>query len=416
MTQSQQEAKEAATKDGSNNASSTSTASSIIKVGDNQSKLKDVAHSGYDPAAWKHMLKLKYLPSWMVLGLLAVCAWIPNRVRDAFAFLLSFLLAPINLKFKRVIFANLHTSFPHYTEKDCQRHYRKTVIHTIITALSFGEPFFLPNFMLKRRWKITNSEVLERARSTGRPIIFCICHNLYVDRCGLFLSYSGIKMMTMPNTQRNPVFDWFINYQRLIYGGSIHTRDGGIRSLYRALTSGHSCYFLNDEDLGEHNAHFVNFFGVPKSIGNALPRMARSARAEVLAMSMRYNLKTANYDIVFNEIPDFPGDDPNKDLEHLAQVYMDEIMFAPEQYMWFLRIYKTVPDKRYFVDIYARAHTESNKNKVIDYRHRREPLLEPLPVNKDYQPLIDYEPIVAAIKTQQNKTTTDQDDASAEQH
>ena len=58
--------------------------------------------------------------------------------------------------------------------------------------------------------------------------------------------------------------------------------------------------------------------------------------------------------------------------------------------MWFLRLFKTVPDQRYFVDIYANCHGIKRPDIKIDYEHRRKPLTEPLPAWAGYVPFEDY--------------------------
>ena len=57
-----------------------------------------------------------------------------------------------------------------------------------------------------------------------------------------------------------------------------------------------------------------------------------------------------------------------------------------------------MPDRRYFVDIYANAHGSKGKAvEKIDYQQRREPLRTPRQVEASYKPVVDYEPIVAAM-------------------
>lgn len=365
----------------------------------------EVTHAGFDPQAWRQLLGPKHWGSWLALGLLAVCAYIPNRLRDLLAIGLSFLLQHIDLRFRRIVFANFHTAFPEKSDSECKSLYRKVLVQALIAAFSYGESVFLPRFMLKHRWVLKNEADLKWAVDSGKPIIFCVPHTFSLDRCGLYLSFSGLPMFAVVNDQDNPVFNWFLNYQRIVFGGTIHTREAGFRSILKALKRGRHCYFLCDEDLGPENAHFVNFFGVPKAMVGSLPRMAKVTNSVVVVLYCCYNIKTANYELHFTKVDNFPSEnnDINADLERVNKIFMDHISAAPEQYMWFLRVFKTVPDRRYFEDIYANAHSSHKKGGVgvpIDYRHRREPLMEPKDIrDPNYKPVVDYEPIVAAMKT-----------------
>ena len=376
-----------------------------------KAKADTVTHAGFDPQAWRQLLGPKYWGSWLALGLLAVCAYIPNRIRDGLSWLLSFGLQHLNIRFRRIVFANLHTAFPEKSDAECKTLYRKILLQALIAAFSYGESVFLPRFMLKRRWQVFNQEALDWALQSKKPIIFCVPHTFALDRCGLYLSFSGLPMFAVVNDQDNPVFNWFLNYQRITFGGTIHTREAGFRSILKALKQGRHCYFLCDEDLGPESAHFVNFFGVPKAMVGSLPRMAKVTDAVVLVLYCCYNLKTAMYELHFTAVDNFPQENAgsaghneqglDEDLQRITDIFMQDIAAAPEQYMWFLRIFKTVPDKRYFVDIYENSHGRKVDH-VIDYAHRREPLLEPLMVNeKNYQPPVDYAPIVAGLKAKQ---------------
>lgn len=367
----------------------------------------EITHAGFDPQAWRQLLGPKHWGSWLALGLLAVCSYIPNRIRDALSWLLSWPLQHLDMRFRRIVFANLHTAFPEKSDSECRQLYRKILVQALVAAFSYGESVFLPRFMLKHRWQVFNQEALDWALNTKKPIIFCVPHTFALDRCGLYLSFSGLPMFAVVNDQDNPVFNWFLNYQRIVFGGTIHSRQAGFRSILKALKQGRHCYFLCDEDLGPESAHFVNFFGVPKAMVGSLPRMAKVTDAVVLVLYCCYNLKTAKYELHFTAVDNFPQSKQgtashneqglDEDLQHINEIFMKEISKAPEQYMWFLRIFKTVPDRRYFVDIYANAHGSKGKSLDIDYQHRREPLRTPRKVEASYQPVVDYEPIVAAM-------------------
>ena len=167
-------------------------------------------NAGFDPKAWRKLLGPKHWISWLCLGLLAVISYVPNRVRDAVAWLLSWPLSLPNPRFKKVTLANLHLAFPGLSEPEYRSFYRKMLCHALIAALSYGEPVFLPKSWLGRRWVLKHKEVLDAAVASGQPIIFCVPHSFYLDRGGLYLSYAGLPMFAMVNEQHNPVFDWFL--------------------------------------------------------------------------------------------------------------------------------------------------------------------------------------------------------------
>ena len=364
---------------------------------------EDVEHAGFDPDQWQQLLDVKYWPSWFALGILAVLAYVPNRIRDLFAILIAYPLSLINIRFKKVVFANLRTAFPEKSESDYKVIYRKLLTHAIITGFAFGEGVFLPRFMVERSWIVKNPEVLKAALDDKRPIIFCVPHTFSLDRGGLYLTANRLPMFGVANDQSNPVFNWFMNYQRVIYGGTMHTRAAGFRSILKALKQGRNCYFLCDEDLGDDVPNvFTDFYGVPKAMVDTLPKMARLTKSQVVVLTITYSISKARYELEFTRLDDFPSNDVVADLNRVNKVFEQHLSGHIEQYMWFLRLFKTRPDLRYFTDCYADCHGTKAANSIkVDYYHRRVPLFEPQVVWDGYVPPKDYSEIAAKLKAEE---------------
>ena len=364
---------------------------------------EDVEHAGFDPDQWQQLLDVKYWPSWFALGVLAVLAYVPNRIRDLFAILIAYPLSLINIRFKKVVFANLRTAFPEKSESDYKVIYRKLLTHAIITGFAFGEGVFLPRFMVERSWIVKNPEVLKAALDDKRPIIFCVPHTFSLDRGGLYLTANRLPMFGVANDQSNPVFNWFMNYQRVIYGGTMHTRAAGFRSILKALKQGRHCYFLCDEDLGDDVPNvFTDFYGVPKAMVDTLPKMARLTKSQVVVLTITYSISKARYELEFTRLDDFPSNDVVADLNRVNKVFEQHLSGHIEQYMWFLRLFKTRPDLRYFTDCYADCHGTKDANSIkVDYYHRRVPLFEPQIVWDGYVPPKDYSEIAAKLKAEE---------------
>ena len=364
---------------------------------------EDVEHAGFDPDQWQQLLDVKYWPSWIALGILAVLAYVPNRIRDLFAILIAYPLSLINIRFKKVVFANLRTAFPEKSESDYKEIYRKLLTHAIITGFAFGEGVFLPRFMVERSWIVKNPEVLKAALDDKRPIIFCVPHTFSLDRGGLYLTANRHPMFGVANDQSNPVFNWFMNYQRVIYGGTMHTRAAGFRSILKALKQGRHCYFLCDEDLGDDVPNvFTDFYGVPKAMVDTLPKMARLTKSQVVVLTITYSISKARYELEFTRLDDFPSNDVVADLNRVNKVFEQHLSGNIEQYMWFLRLFKTRPDLRYFTDCYADCHGTKDANSIkVDYYHRRVPLFDPQIVWDGYVPPKDYSEIAAKLKAEE---------------
>lgn len=345
---------------------------------------KSIKGQAFDKKSYKDLISFKYLFSWFSLLILAFISYVPNRIRDLIAIFFAFIVFLIPSKPRRVAYANLRTAFPELSAKECRRISFKSIATGFCVTLAYGEPTFLPLWMLKRRWRVHGLEHLQKARDLGRPIIFLAPHTYAIDRCGLYLSYAGLHMCTMMKSQRNKVFDWFLNQQRLRFGGAVYERNAGLRTLIRELKQGHSCFFLPDEDLGDKSSLFVDFLGVPKSTVSTLPKLAKVGHASVMQLFSTYNIKTACFEIYFSPVfENYPSDDLAFDLKVMNECIEQELRSHKEQYMWILRIFKTRPDESY-PDIYVNTYESlKKKGKSIDFSARRRPINKSTPIDLD---------------------------------
>lgn len=310
--------------------------------------IKENQSRAFDRNSYKSLLKLRYLGSWLSLLLLAILAWIPTRLRDAFAIIVALLASYLPIKIRRVALANISLAYKDKTPKECFRLYQKSLCTGFATLLGYGESCFLPTWMLKKRYNVIGIENLEKAKAKSKAIIFLAPHSFAIDRCGLYLPINGIHTCTMVHKQRNPVYDWYLNYQRTRFGGDVYERSAGLRTLIRELKAGHSCFFLPDEDLGPESSLFVEFMSAPKATVSTLPKLCKLSGATVIQLFSTYNLKTSCYDIYFSEVfENYPSSNLYNDLRKMNKVIEDELLDHGEQYMWFLRFFKTVPDSSY---------------------------------------------------------------------
>ncbi len=328
----------------------------------------------FDPKSYKKFLGPKHWPSWLALGLLCLAALVPSRLRDLVAVMLSYPAALAPTRPRRIAYANMRTALPQLSASQCRALFRRSAAVGLVVLLSYAEPLVLPKFLLKRGWKVIGLEHLEQVKKTGSSVIFIAPHCHAIDRCGLYLSYAGLPMCTMMHSQKNPVFDWFLNRQRLTFGGTVYERSAGLRTIVRELKQGRSCFFLPDEDLGRENSLFVPFLGVPKATLSSLPGLSRLGKAQVMQIFSTYNFKTATFDVHLSPVyQDYPSGDLYADLVYMNDMIGRMIKKFPEQYMWFLRFFKTVPDDSY-PNIYENLYISVfSKGKSIDYAARRRP-------------------------------------------
>ena len=298
----------------------------------------------FDTKIKARYFRVKYWFSWFSILVLGILAYTPAIIRDFIANMLASVFARFNNSFKRRVLTNFAFAYPNLSKKEVENLYRKFIRVGAKLILAYGETFFKSKKAIANNYLVQGLENLQYAQKLGKPIIFMAPHTWTIDRGGLYLSAIGLKMCTMMHTSKNEVYDWFMNSMRLKFGGKVFERSSGIKSIIKALKSGYSCFFLPDQDLATGNSVFVDFFASKKSTLTVLPKLARLGDATVVPIFCCYNEKQHKFEVVFGDVfENYPSGDLISDVRMMNESIENLITTREEQYMWFLKIYKTRP-------------------------------------------------------------------------
>ncbi|MGE6107805.1 lauroyl-Kdo(2)-lipid IV(A) myristoyltransferase [Aeromonas sobria] len=297
----------------------------------------------FDSAFQTRLLRPRYWPSWLALGLLCVLAFVPPRIRDK----LADWLAPLVLRFskKQVYIANtnLDICFPERSEAERQAILLKSVRIGLKSLLGFGEFTVRSPAYLMKRIQVIGWQHIETEQAAGRPVILVVPHSWPVDAAGYFFAQRDIAMCTMMKSARNPVFDWHINRERARSGCQVYERKAGIKPVIKAVKGGRSFFYLPDQDHGREASIFVPFFGRAKATLPALPRLVKLTGARAVPLLACYDEAQHCYRLEI-EAPfaDYPSEDLVADTGRMNQMVEQQLRQHPGQYMWFLKIFETL--------------------------------------------------------------------------
>ena len=290
--------------------------------------------------------------TWLSLALLLVLAWFPVRMRDVLA--RSF--APVLIRFSKrqcnVARTNFQLCFPELDAAAQEALLKHSIEIGLQTFFAFAEATSLPTSWFMRRFKLQGWEHVEQALTTGKPIIFMIPHSWAIDLAGLYMTALGLPMCTMMHSAKNPVYDWFLNRQRVRFGGKVYERSAGLKPIIKDMRNGYHFFYLPDQDHGHDASIFVPLFGVPKATLPALPKLSKLAGAVVLPVLATYNETTYQYELQIRPtMAPYPTSDLLADVRYMNAEIEMLLKNHPEQYMWFLKYFRSLPDgsKRKYV-------------------------------------------------------------------
>ncbi|WP_024871090.1 lauroyl-Kdo(2)-lipid IV(A) myristoyltransferase [Tolumonas lignilytica] len=291
------------------------------------------------------LLHPRYWPTWFSIGLLALLAWLPVRLRDALAASFANLLLRFSAKQCYAARLNIKLCFPELTQAEREAMLYRSICIGLKGFFALGEPTFLPASMFLRRIKANGWEHVETALQSGKPIIFMIPHTWTIDACGLYFTGVRLPMCTMMHSARNPVYDWFLNRQRVRFGGKVYERSAGLKPIIKDMRNGYHFFYLPDQDHGHEASVFVPLFGVPKATLPALPKLAKLSGAIVLPVLATYNESTYCYELQIRPAMEpYPTSDLMDDVRYMNAEIEMLLKNHPAQYMWFLKYFRSMPD------------------------------------------------------------------------
>lgn len=288
--------------------------------------------------------RLKSIPIWLVISVLAVVAQLPRKIRLHIGANVGRLFYLWNTKRRRIAYINLELCFPHWPigkrRKVVHEHFKlygQAIVDLGMVALSSEE-------RLNRLMNIKGIEHYRRARNAGHAVILLTPHLVGVDIAGTLLA-RHMPLCTMMRDQKNSVLNNRMKANRMRFGLRLYTRSQGLLPLVRNLKRKVSCYYIADEDFGSSNSLFVSFFGVPVATLNTLGRMTRMTDAKVLPVRTYLDPRSGQYNITIEApLRDFPTDSEYINARRMNAVFENMIEAAPEQYLWTLRWFKSRPD------------------------------------------------------------------------
>jgi lauroyl/myristoyl acyltransferase len=298
----------------------------------------------YRPRLGRSAFQLRHAGSWLLVGVLWLCAWLPLSASRLLGAAMGLLMMAANRKRREIARINLALCFPERDERDRARLLRRHFITSGQALTDYGLLVFAPRRWARRKIRLRGLEHF-RAHRGQRPVIFLAPHCVGAGFGGSLIA-SEYPSFSMFKAQRNPWADWLLNRGRMRFGGVMLNRAQGMRPVVKAIRGGYAFYYLPDEDFGEARSVFAPFFGVPRATLPTLGRLAQMTDAVVIPYFSRLLPGGRGYEVTLEPaLTDFPSGDSVADATRMNAVLEAGLRRSPEQYLWTLKLFKTRPGK-----------------------------------------------------------------------
>lgn len=262
------------------------------------------------------------------------------RLADVVAFFLRYL--PNSTK--DIAKQNIALAFPNLSPHEQNALLHQTLRHN--TATMFELSFMWLNSyetILKSVTHIDLPKEFIEDQKNFKQMIFITPHFGSWELSGLFAS-SLYPLATLYRPSRLYIDPLIIEGRGKNGATLVSTTTQGIRDMMKAMRNGRSVGILPDQDPGEGEGIFAQFFGIQTNTIALVSRLANKFKIPAYIVASKRNLDTGTFTIELIKIDDdLQSDDVLTSITTLNQAIEHEIRKSPEQYLWTYKRFKTAP-------------------------------------------------------------------------
>tara|TARA_Y100001970_G_scaffold98563_1_gene123887 strand:- start:34685 stop:35662 length:978 start_codon:yes stop_codon:yes gene_type:complete len=282
------------------------------------------------------LLHPKYLPTWIGIGFIYLCKFLPYKVIIFIGTLFGYLLYVVSPHRKQIAKANIQLCFPEKNQKEIddlvKNHFKYMGIGVFEIAIGWwGSDETIDN--LKR--SSTNLDIFKELNEE-KGVLILIKHSTHVE-LDIRLMAQEIDLGGMYKPQSNEVMNYLMIKARNKYvTGAIHNHQ--TKQAIKWINNGQKFLYAADQDYGEKNSQFIPFFGEDAATVTLPERLSRSGVKIVMANISRNH---EGFDLEFHEISDYK--EQGSVLKEVNQFYEKFILKSPANFLWTHRRFKSRP-------------------------------------------------------------------------
>jgi KDO2-lipid IV(A) lauroyltransferase len=282
-------------------------------------------------------LRPRYWPTCVGLSLMRVVELLPVSLQSWVGAGFGLLIRHLPLAYIRIARRNIELCLPNLSaterERLLDRHCRSLGLALCETAMTWWSKDARVNGLAD----VEGLEHLQAALELGHGAILLGGHFTTLELTTRMLgTVVPLNIIFRPSKNALLTDIMYRNFCR--HGKPIAYDD--IRSMIRALKNNEPVWYAADQCYRNKGAAMVNFFGIPAATNTATSRLARITGARVMTYFPE-RLATGRYRVVISApLENFPGPDPLEDTQRLNALLEQQILKAPEQYLWVHRRFK----------------------------------------------------------------------------
>mgnify|MGYP006086104023 FL=1 len=283
----------------------------------------------------------KFYPTWILILLMRIAVFIPFQFQVILGKAIGKLIYPFMKKLRETAYSNISNCFPEKKQPQVTLLVKQHFDAIGISLFETANAYYGSDRKIKKLLSINNKHFFSDALKDEGGIILLCSHFM-----PLML---GSRALLLENTianvyrpQNNKLFDK-VMVKGYTKNGAVMIKSKDTRSILKAIKNSLPIWYAPDQDLGINNSVFAPLFGIETATASATARLAKNNNTRVIPYSF---IRTKHgYEMSFDKpIKNYPSNDPIKDATTTNRILENQIIKAPEQYLWIHRRFKTRPN------------------------------------------------------------------------
>lgn len=290
--------------------------------------------------------------TWSAKVLTALVRSLPFEAGRSGLLALTRLFAVVRPELRETAMENLALAFPERSEAELEEIYKGSL--NSFAALVYDAsrlPSLSPDW-LREHVEFPRIDEFRRieAESGGKGVLIATGHLGSFELFGAAAAAYGINLnLVVRDFPLERLNHWW-KESRERNGNTVISRKGAYRRMLTALRNGSHVALLIDQNIRRQSAVFVPWFGKPAATTKALALAALKEEPAILVAGL-VRSGPERYRILWNEVDTsdiYRQENREKKIyqltEQASSIYVSMIRESPEEWFWFHRRWKTLPE------------------------------------------------------------------------
>ena len=237
---------------------------------------------------------------------------------------------------------NLELCFPDMPAEAREKLIEQNFMSLGMGLIETGMAWFWSDERVRKWFDVEGLDNLEKAMSARKGVMAVGVHFISLELGGRTMGLCR-PMMATYRPHNSPLMEWVQTRGRLRSNKAMIDRRN-LKGMVSALKKGESVWFAPDQDYGIKGSCFAPFFAVKDvATTNGTFVLSRLSRSALLTVTMVRRADNSGYRLFISpEINNYPTNEADA-AAFTNRIIEQEILRAPEQYLWVHRRFKTRP-------------------------------------------------------------------------